>query len=77
MRTVYKYEIWFDGECIMDRTSYDDCEYETEEEAREEALEDIKTRIEQWKEDGGYNGETVEDFDIEIVDQEVEDDDEF
>ena len=45
MRTVYKYEIWFDGQCVMDRTSYDDCEYETEDEAREEALEDMVNSI--------------------------------
>ena len=65
-KAMYKYEIWFDGQCIIDRTSYDDLEFETEEEAIEEAKTEIESRIEQWKEDGGYNGETVDDFYIEV-----------
>lgn len=63
---MWKYEIWFDSSCIIDRTSDDDCEYETEQEAMEEAIEDVINRIEQWKCDDAWHGETVEDFDIRV-----------
>ncbi len=66
MATVYKYAIYFEGECIIDRTSYDDLSFETESEAKEEATYDIERRIEQWKEDGAYHSETEKDFYIDI-----------
>ena len=63
---MYKYEIWHDGSCIMDRTGADDCEYETEEEALAEANSEAENKIQEWKDDDAWSGETVEDFDIRI-----------
>lgn len=77
MRTVYKYEIWHDGSCIIDRAGYDDTEFESYEEANEEALDVAEDKIQEWKDDNCWDGETLEDFDIRIIDMEVEDDDEF
>ena len=68
---VYKYSIYFDGECIIDRTTCDDVGFETEDEAREDATDRIEERIEQWKEDNAYHGESATDFYIDIVEQEV------
>ena len=62
---MFKYEIWFDGQCIIDGDNVD-AEFESEEEAMEEAKADVESRIEQWKEDSSYLGETVEDFDIRV-----------
>ena len=70
MATVYKYAIYFDGECIIDRTSFDDSSFETEDDARDAATYDIEQRIEQWKEDGAYYGETEKDFYIDIQEEE-------
>ena len=63
---MWKYEIWFDGQCIMDRAGVDDTEFESEEEALEEAYEETEDKIQEWKEDGSWDGETLEDFDIRI-----------
>ena len=62
---MFKYEIWFDGQCIIDSDNVD-AEFESEEEAMEEAKADVEGRIEQWKEDSSYLGETVDDFDIRV-----------
>lgn len=70
MATVYRYGIYFDGECIIDRTSCDDSCFDTEDEAREDAAYSIEQRIEQWKEDGAYHGETALDFYVDIKEQE-------
>ena len=64
-KAMYKYEIWFDGQCIIDSDNVD-TEFESEEEAMEEALEVVEDRIQEWKDDGCYNGETLEDFDIRV-----------
>ena len=45
---MYKYEIWHDGQCLMDRTGV------------------AEDRIQEWKEDGCWNGETLEDFDVRV-----------
>lgn len=63
---MYKYEIWHEGNCIMDRTGIDDDEYESEEEALEAATEEAEDRIQEWKEDGCWDGETLEDMDIRV-----------
>lgn len=63
---MYKYEIWHDGQCIIDRTDIDDAEYESEEEALEEAMEEAEDKIQEWKDDGCWDGETLEDFDIRV-----------
>ena len=51
--TGYKWEVWYEGSCLRE----DDTEYETEDEAREDAIEFCKDRIEQWKLDGAYVAE--------------------
>ena len=48
------------------RAAKQHAEFESEEEATEEAKADIEGRIEQWKEDSSYLGETINDFDIRI-----------
>lgn len=63
---MYKYEIWFDGQCIMDRTGVDDMEYESEEEALEAGYEEAEDRIQEWKEDEAWDGETLADMDIRV-----------
>ena len=66
----YKWEVWYGGSCLRE----DDTEYETEDEAKEDAIEFCKERIEQWKEDGAV----VEDGDYEelikgiVIDEVVE-----
>ena len=49
----YKWEVWYEGSCLHE----DDTEYESESEAREDAVEFCKDRIEQWKSDGAYVAE--------------------
>ena len=66
----YKWEVWYEGSCLHE----DDIEYETEDEAREDAIEFCKDRIEQWKEDGA----NVEENDFEelingiVIDEVIE-----
>ena len=73
--TGYRYEIWYDSSCLHE----DDDVFDTEKEARAEAEAFCLDRIEQWKLDGGYNGETIDDFNINIIDvieEEGDEDDE-
>lgn len=58
----YKFEIW-DSETMLTDSPYD---FETEEEAMEEGLAEISSRIEEWKSEGCWDGETVEDYDIRV-----------
>lgn len=60
---MYKYYIFMDGQLLTE--SYE-MEYETEEEALEEGKQEIRDRIDDWKSEGCYDGETMEDFVIEI-----------
>lgn len=64
-KAMYKYEIWFDGQCIIDSDNVD-TEFESEEEAMEEALEVAEDRIQEWKADGSWDGEKLDDFDIRV-----------
>ena len=59
---MYKFEIWDAGSMLTD-SPYD---FETEDEAMEEALAEISSRIEYWKIEGTWDGETVEDYDIRV-----------
>ena len=68
MMTEYGYEIWFDGQCLTE--SYD-MTYETEDEAYDEGKAEALDRIEEWKSEGCYDGETLDDFDIRITEKEV------
>ena len=62
---MYKYEIWFDGQCIIDSDNVD-TEFETEEEAMDEGLDEANQRLYEWKVNGCWSGETIEDFDIKV-----------
>lgn len=64
-KVMYKYEIWFEGQCIIDSDNVD-TEFESEEEAMEEALEVAEDRIQEWKADGSWDGEKLDDFDIRV-----------
>lgn len=59
---MFKYEVWMDGNCL----SESDYEYETEQEAMEDGIEVAKGRINDWKFDNAWNGETLDDFDIKV-----------
>ena len=69
METKYSYEIWMSG-CML----HSDNDFESEDEAREEATSHIDDIIEDWKIDDAYDGETVDDFEIIIKDYDVEED---
>lgn len=63
---MYKYEIWHEGNCIIDRTGVDDAEYEFEDDAYDDAEYEVIERIQGWKDDGCWDGETLDDFDIRV-----------
>ena len=62
---MFGYEVWHDGQCLIDSENVG-AEIETEEEAMEEGLEDAKQRLYEWKVYGCWSGETLEDFDIRV-----------
>lgn len=71
--TGYKYEVWYSGSCLHE----DDEVFDTEEEAREEAEEWCRGRLEQWEGDGAtLDGTELEDLYDGIVIEEVFEDDE-
>lgn len=71
--TGYSYEIYFEGAWI--HTS--DEEFDTEEEAREDAESYIEQKIEDYKADGAWHeDDSRENFDIEIIDIIEEEDEE-
>lgn len=57
---MFRYELWFEGNCLTET----DYEYETYWEAEEEASLDIEGRIDDWKANDAYNGETENDFEV-------------
>lgn len=63
MEWWYKYEIWDGGNCLRES----EYEYESEDEARQEAERQIQDMINYWKMEDAYNGEQIEDFDIRII----------
>lgn len=58
---MFGYKIWDSGNCLHEAD-----DFETEDEAREDAKEQINSIIEDWKLEGCYDGETEEDFEIDI-----------
>lgn len=62
---MWKYEVWFEGQCLIDSDNVD-AEFESEEEALEEGTEMAEDRIQEWKEDGSWDGETLADMDIRV-----------
>ena len=59
---MYRFELWFDGQCLHE----DDDVFESEMEAMEEGIESVVERINLWKMENAWHGETVDDFDIRI-----------
>ena len=59
---MYRFELWFDGQCLHE----DDDVFESEMEAMEEGIESAVERINLWKREDAWHGETVDDFDIRI-----------
>lgn len=59
---MYRFELWFDGQCLHE----DDDVFESEMEAMEEGIESAIERINLWKMEDAWHGETVDDFDIRI-----------
>ena len=70
--TEYGYEIWYEGQAIQQSANADDW-YDTEAEAEDEAELAVSETIDEWKSDGVWAGEVAEDFDIKIVEREVND----
>ena len=62
---MYGYEVWYDGQCLIDSDNVD-VKFESEEEALEEGMEMAEDRIQEWKEDGCWDGETLEEFDVRV-----------
>lgn len=63
---MYSYEIWFGGSCIINGLNANEL-FEDENEAEEVAKDAVVDRINDWKIDECYDGETEEDFNIEII----------
>lgn len=59
----YGYEIWYDGNCIREKDEYES--YDTEEEAREGAMNEIDFIIDY---EEGYSESDRDDLEIVIVD---------
>lgn len=64
----YGYEIWLDGQCLIDSENCDE-HFDSEEEANEVACDAVRDRLDEWKSDGCWDGETFEDFDIRIIER--------
>ena len=58
---MWKFELWHDGQCLREEDGF-----ETESEAEEEGKECAKQRIQYWKDEDAWDGETVDDFDIRV-----------
>lgn len=63
--TEYGYIVWFEGQSLTETTMYDDW-FASKEDANEAACEYIRDKIDEWKSDDTWDGETFEDFDITI-----------
>ena len=60
---MWGYEVWHDGQCLIDSENAD-VSFESEDEALEEGTWEAENRIQEWKDEGTWNGETLEDFDV-------------
>lgn len=57
---TYRYEVWFDG-CVVAA----DAEYETEDDAYEEAYEDVASKMDEWN-----DPDVVwDDFDVRVYEE--------
>lgn len=59
---MFRYEIWFEGNCLRE-----DEGFETYEDAEDAANEEVLNIIEEWKEDGSFDDEEPDDFEIKIA----------
>ena len=58
---MFKYELWMDGNMLTEESGF-----ENEAEAEEEGKQAAEGRIQMWKDDDAYSGETIDDFDIRV-----------
>ena len=58
---MWKFELWHDGQCLHEEDGF-----ETEAEAEEEGYYSAEQRIQYWKDENAWSGETVEEFDIRV-----------
>lgn len=63
--TEYGYVVWFEGQSLTETTNYDDW-FASEEDAYEAACDAVRDKIDEWKSDDTWDGETFDDFDITI-----------
>lgn len=59
---MWKFELWHEGNCLAES----DFEYEDEQEALEEGTIAAEDRIQEWKDQGCWVGEEIEDFDVRV-----------
>ena len=59
---MWKYEVWMDGQCLTES----DYDFENEIEAEEEGRQAAEDRIQMWKDDDVWDGETLDDFDVRV-----------
>lgn len=59
---AYKYELWLDGNMLTEDEGFD-----TEEDAEEEGRTAAEDRIYDWKANGCWDDETVDDFEIKVM----------
>ena len=57
----WMFELWHEGNCLHEESGFD-----SEEEATEEGYEAAEDRIQMWKDDDVWNGETLDDFDVRV-----------
>lgn len=69
----YKFEIW-NGETMITESDYD---FETEDEATEEGLTELDSRIEHWKSEGTWDEATESAEDYEVKTKENDDEEVF
>lgn len=63
---MYKFEVWFDGQCIR-ASAEADTYYDTKEDAEEEGNAEVISIMEDWEVEGCYEGETVNDFEVRVL----------
>lgn len=71
--TCYGFEIWQDH-CCLTELKPEDGQYKCITDAEESALEEIQYRIDSWKEEDTWRGETEGDFEIKVTEKEIDSD---
>lgn len=59
------YEVWLDGNCLIDSANSETM-FEDSEEAYNEASDDVIDKLNDWKAEGTWNGEEFDDFEIKV-----------